>query len=77
MSAIRNVNPGRPDVLDVVQRARLEVVDADDAMVAAQELVAQVRAEEPCATGDETGGHVSMNTRRSGAGCGPAEAVGA
>src|ERR1044072_6702103 len=45
------------DVLDVLQRARLEVVDADDAMPAAQELVAQMRSQEPRATGHKAGGH--------------------
>ena len=43
---------GDADVLDVRERARLEVVDADDAVPAPQQLVAQVRAEEPGAAGD-------------------------
>ena len=34
-----------PDVLDVLQRAGLEVVDADDAVTAVQEFLAQMRAE--------------------------------
>jgi len=48
---------GRANVLDVGQRPGLEVVDADDPMAAAQELVAQMRAQEAGATGDKTGGH--------------------
>ena len=48
---------GHADVLDVAQRPRLEVVDADDAVAAAQELVAQVRPQEARATGHEAGGH--------------------
>src|ERR671921_2290769 len=48
---------GHADVLDVVQRPRLEVVDADDAVATAQELVAQMRPQEPGATGHEAGGH--------------------
>ena len=45
------------DVLDVGQRARLEVVHADHPVPAAQQLVAQVRAQEPGAAGDEAGWH--------------------
>ena len=48
---------GSADVGDVRQRARFEVVGADDAMAAAQELVAQMRAQEAGATGDKTRGH--------------------
>src|SRR4051794_2615465 len=47
----------RADVLDVGQRTGLDVVDADHAMSAAQELVAQMRPQEPRATGHEAGGH--------------------
>ena len=47
----------RADVLDVGQRAGLEVVDADHAMAAPQQLLAEVRAEEAGAAGDEAGGH--------------------
>ena len=45
------------DVLDVAQRTGLEVVDADDVVAAAQQLVAQMRPQEPRATGDKAGGH--------------------
>jgi len=48
---------GIADVLDVHQRPGFEVVDADDPVAAAQELVAHVRPQEPGATGDKTGGH--------------------
>ena len=43
------------DVRDVGQRAGLEVVDADHAVPAAQQLVAQMGAEEPGAAGDQAG----------------------
>ena len=42
------------DVLDVRQRARLEVVDADHAVPAREQLVAQVRPQESGAAGDQT-----------------------
>ena len=45
------------DVLDVGEGARLEVVHADHAVTAPEQLVAQVRPEESRATGDEAGGH--------------------
>ena len=48
---------GVADVLDVRQRAGLEVVDADHAVPAREQLVAQMRAEEAGAAGDQTGGH--------------------
>ena len=41
------------DVRDVVEVAGLEVVDADDAMAFVDQVVAQMRAEEPGAAGDE------------------------
>jgi hypothetical protein len=41
------------DVPDVLERAGLEVVRADDAVTARQQVVAQVRAEEARATGHE------------------------
>src|SRR5207247_5229295 len=41
------------DVLDVLQRARVEVVDADHAMALGQEVVAKVRPEEAGAAGDD------------------------
>ncbi len=40
-------------VLDVGERPGLEIVDADDAMVAREERLAQVRAEKACPTGDD------------------------
>ena len=39
------------------ERAGLEVVDADDAVAAREQVVAEVRAEEAGAAGDEGGGH--------------------
>ena len=53
------------DVRDVGQRAGLEVVDADHAVAAAQQLVAEVRAEKAGAAGDQTGGHC-RNLRAAG-----------
>ena len=47
----------RPDVLDVGEGARLEVVHADHAVTATEQFVAQVRPEESRATSDEAGGH--------------------
>ncbi len=40
------------DVGDVLQRARLEVVDADHAMPLGEQVVAEMRAEEPGSAGD-------------------------
>jgi len=40
------------DVRDVLERPRLEVVDADDAVALLQEVVAEVRSQEPGAAGD-------------------------
>ena len=45
------------DVRDVGQRPGFEVVDADHAIAAAQQLVAQVRPQKAGAAGDQTGGH--------------------
>jgi hypothetical protein len=42
-----------PDVRDVAQRARHEVVHADDAMAARKEGVAEVRPQEPRAARDD------------------------
>ena len=39
------------------ERARLEVVDADDAVTALEQVVAEVRAEEAGAAGDDRGRH--------------------
>src|SRR3954469_22645496 len=47
----------RADVLDVGEGSRLDAVDADHAMTSPQQLVAQMRAQEPSATGYEAGGH--------------------
>ena len=45
------------DVLDVGERAGIEVVDADDAVPALEEMVAEVGAEKAGAAGDEGGAH--------------------
>ena len=66
MSRFRWTKSLAADVLDVRQRAGLEVVDADHAVAAAQQLVAQVRAEEPGAAGDQAGGHGREIYRWSG-----------
>ena len=50
-----------PDVLDVRERSGLQVVDADDAMAAGQQLIAQVRAEESGPARDDTRCHCRRN----------------
>ena len=57
MSMLRWTNVVAADVLDVRQRAGLEVVDADHPVLAPEQLVAQMRAEEAGATGDEARSH--------------------
>jgi hypothetical protein len=44
-------------VLDVLQRAGLEVVEAEHAMSLAEQVLAEVRAEEAGAAGDYAGTH--------------------
>ena len=58
---IEHAAVARADVLDVPQRSGLEVVDADHPVPTAQQLVAQMGPQEACATGDETGGHWSLD----------------
>ena len=41
------------DVRDVLERARLEVVDADHPMPLGQQVVAEMRPEEPGSAGDD------------------------
>jgi hypothetical protein len=48
---------GPADVLDVRERAGLEVVDADDAVTACEELVTEMRAQEAGTAGDQACGH--------------------
>jgi hypothetical protein len=52
-----------PDVLDVVERARVEVVDADDAIALVEQVLAQVRAEEARAPGDDGCTHSPSHRR--------------
>ncbi len=40
-------------MLDVLERARLEVVDADHPVPLLEQVVAEMRAEEPGAAGDQ------------------------
>jgi hypothetical protein len=47
----------RADMRDVGEGTRLEVVDADHAVTASQQLVTEMRAEEPSATRHEASGH--------------------
>ncbi|MDX6469956.1 MAG: hypothetical protein QOF75_1759 [Gaiellaceae bacterium] len=44
-------------VLDILERACLEVVDADDTMSLRDEPVGEVRPQEACASSDEGGRH--------------------
>jgi hypothetical protein len=46
-----------PKVLEVLQRAALEVVDADDAMVLREQVLAKVGAEEPGPAGNDCSRH--------------------
>jgi hypothetical protein len=48
---------GTAQVLDVLERARFEVVDADHAIAALEEEFAQMGAEKAGATRDQTGSH--------------------
>src|SRR5207237_734962 len=52
------------DVLDVRQRAGLEVVHADHAVPARQQLIAQVGTQKAGAAGDNAGGHSRRITAR-------------
>src|SRR4051794_36872790 len=45
------------NVLDVLERPGLEVVDADDAVAVRQQVVAEMGAEEPGAPGDDRSWH--------------------
>src|SRR3954449_8553899 len=50
-------------VLDVGERAGVEVVDADHAMPASEQGFTQVRAEKAAATGHERGRHATQSRR--------------
>ena len=45
------------DVLEVLERRRLEVVDADNAVPLREQVIAEMRAEEPGPAGDHTRAH--------------------
>src|SRR5439155_22786079 len=53
------------DVLDVLQRAGVEVVDADDAVPLAQEVVAEVRAQESRSTRYDGASHAASYLERT------------
>ena len=57
MSMWRNSKAVVADVLDVLQRAGLEVVDADHPVPLAEQVLAEVGAEEAGAAGDHAGAH--------------------
>ena len=57
MSRVQEDELRRADVRDVGERPGLEVVDADHAVTAREQLIAQMRSEEARATRDEAGGH--------------------
>src|SRR5437763_13320886 len=59
---LRARDVGLADVLDVLERARLEVVDADHAVAACDEVVAETRAEKACAPRHDRGRHESDPT---------------
>ena len=54
---VEELEPLVPDVLDVCERARVQVVDAEDAVALLEEVVAEMRAEEAGASGHESGRH--------------------
>jgi hypothetical protein len=56
------------DVLDVLQRAGVEVVDADHPKAVREEAVAEMRAEEPRASRDQAGAHRGARITAGGAG---------
>ena len=56
---VAELEPVVAEVLDVLERARVEVVEADDPVALAQQVLAQVRAEEPGAAGHDRCGHVA------------------
>ena len=51
-------------MLHVLERSGLEVVDADDAQTLSDEVVAEVRAEEACASGDHSSRHLQSMLAR-------------
>ena len=55
-----------PDVLDVAQRARDQVVDADHPVAPLEQVVAEMRAEEPGSSGDDRRWHAPNRTDRAG-----------
>jgi hypothetical protein len=48
---------GIADVLDVLERAGIEVVEADHPVVLGQQVIAQVRAQKSGSPGDDAGAH--------------------
>ena len=52
------------DVLDVLQRPRVEVVDADHAVTLAEKVVGHMRAEKAGAAADQAGAHRRADDRR-------------
>ena len=56
-SCWRKLNLSSSDVLDVLQRARVEVVDADHAVAVGEQVIAHVRAEEAGSAADQAGAH--------------------
>jgi hypothetical protein len=49
------------DVLDVLERPRVEVVDADHAVAALQQVLAQVRAQKAGASCDQASWHLEAS----------------
>jgi hypothetical protein len=47
----------RADVLDVLQAAGVEIVDADDPVALPEQVVAEMGSDEPRPAGDDSGGH--------------------
>ncbi|KKK62906.1 hypothetical protein LCGC14_2999660, partial [marine sediment metagenome] len=58
---VHELEVGGADVLDVLERPRVQVVDADHPLPALQQVLAQVRAHESRAAADNTGSHAGSN----------------
>jgi hypothetical protein len=54
---------------DVLERPGIEIVDANDSVTARDEVIAEVRAEEPCSAGDNCGACSLIHEPIVGSGC--------
>jgi hypothetical protein len=56
---VQELEPVTPDVLDVLERARVEVVDTENAVAVGEQVVAEVGAKKARPAGDDDGAHAS------------------